>query len=479
MLLLILVLSYWPSISYSDDSILNDHGKTVAPTKSNEISMIEEEVIITRTTYSGIHVKCTFLFKNTSEKLIKATVGFPGNEYFTEHPSNTLTDFVTVIDGKRLKIKTKNEIVEETKNDNPPMFRNWYTWEMKFPPKSTVKVENTYGCGLSIAQLYGPNCLYYELSTGANWNGKIGKATIKIIYDSAEELENNVCEINPKGWVRNDNKIIWEFKDIKPTEADNIAICERGDNGGNPTVKLKPLFFKKEETTPQTNNDKLFQAAQDGDLSAINSALDDGADINLNNAYYGRTALVLASQNGHADVVKLLLDKGADVNGKDTNGSTALISASWNGHVDVVKLLLDKGADVNLKNTSGATAFSIASQNGHPDVVMVLIDKGADVDAKANDSAVAFINASLKGRTDVAKLLLDKGVDVNVKATSYGRTALMVAASRGHADVVKLLLDKGADVNVKDVNGKSAFMFASQKGHADIVEMLRKAGARE
>jgi ankyrin repeat protein len=476
-LLLILIVSCWSSISYSDDSILNDYGKTVAPTKSNEISMVEEEVIISRTTYGGIHVKCIFLFNNTSEKLINATVGFPGNEYFTEHPSNPLTDFVTVIDGQRLNIKTKNEIVEETKNDNPPMFRNWYLWEMKFPPKSTLKVENTYTCGLSVAQLYGPNYLDYELSTGANWKGKIGKAIIKVIYDSVEELENNVCGINPKGWVRKQNEIIWEFKDIEPTEDDNVEICERGDNSGNPTIKQRPLLFKKEEAIPQTSDDKLFQAAQNSDLPAITTALNHGANINLNNTKYGKTALHIASQNGLVDVVNILVDKGADLNVRDLqHGATALVMALLNDHSDIARLLLDKGADVSIKDSDGNTALMIATMHGHADIVKLLLDKGADTNVKDKDGNTALMIALMHGYADIAKLLMNKGVDVNIKDNN-GNTALMITTMHGHADIVKLLLDRGADINANDVDGATTLIIASMNGYADIVKLLIDRGA--
>jgi hypothetical protein len=249
--ILILCLSH----SYSDDTLVADYGKTVAPIKTNDISMVEEEVIITIDDYivrhSGIplrraHVKCTFLFKNTSDKVINTIVGFPGNDQGEETYSSPITDFVTVCNGLKYDIKIKKEILKENKKEKSQLFRNWYIWEMKFPANSDVKVENSYNHILSAPSNYEPFYLKYELSTGSNWKGNIGKATIKVIYKNAEELEKRVCEIKPKGWVRNQNEIIWNLNNIKPTEADNISISER--NLGydySSEAERKPLLFRK------------------------------------------------------------------------------------------------------------------------------------------------------------------------------------------------------------------------------------------
>jgi hypothetical protein len=255
--LLIVVLFFWSLFSSADDTILADYGKTVGPMKTNEIRMIEEEVVITVDDYidkrAGFplrraSVKCTFLLKNDSAKTIEATVGFPGNEQNTSSKySEPIIDFVTVIDGQRFKIKTKKEILKEDNKTGFQVFRNWYTWNMKFPANSTVKVDNSYLQYLSAPLSgYDPFYLNYELSTGANWKGKIGKATIKVIYKNAADMEKRVCDIKPKGWVRRQNEIVWNLQNIEPTQNDNISICERNLGVDYPESRRKPLLFKKE-----------------------------------------------------------------------------------------------------------------------------------------------------------------------------------------------------------------------------------------
>lgn len=101
--------------------------------------------------------------------------------------------------------------------------------------------------------------------------------------------------------------------------------------------------------------DKLTDAATNGQVDVVKDLLAKGADVN---AKFGdMTALMWAAQNGHADVVRVLLDK-ADVNAKDKDGDTALILAVQFGFADVVRVLLAKGADVNAKTNYGATALS-------------------------------------------------------------------------------------------------------------------------
>ncbi len=216
--------------------------------------MVEEEVIIRVDDYIDMnigvfplrraHVKCTFLLKNTSDKMIEATVGFPGNEQDTGPGfSKPITDFVTAVDSKQFNVNIKKEIMKD-KGDFQ-VFRNWYTWNMTFPANSTVKVENTYFHILSAPSGYEPFYLHYELSTGGNWKGKIGRATIRVIYRDWEDLGKRICEIKPKGWLRRQNEIVWNLQNIKPTQADNISVCERNLGVDYPESERKPLLFRK------------------------------------------------------------------------------------------------------------------------------------------------------------------------------------------------------------------------------------------
>lgn len=96
----------------------------------------------------------------------------------------------------------------------------------------------------------------------------------------------------------------------------------------------------------ETINQKLWQAARNGDMSALVQALDQGASVNARGDY-GDTALNLAAENGHLDIVAHLLKAGADIENRGGADKTPLMSAAFAGHIQVVKMLLDKGARVS------------------------------------------------------------------------------------------------------------------------------------
>jgi serine/threonine-protein phosphatase 6 regulatory ankyrin repeat subunit B len=161
--------------------------------------------------------------------------------------------------------------------------------------------------------------------------------------------------------------------------------------------------------------------------------------------------LFKAAREGSVEAVQAALANGAEINAKhpsgETAGETALMIATHEGHAKVVKLLLDKDADVNAtRTTDGVTALWIASHKGHPEIV---------------------------------KLLLAAKADVNAKKTTDGETPLWIASHEGHAEVVKLLLAAKADFTIKAKDGKTALWIAKHEGHKEVVKLLEKAGAKE
>jgi uncharacterized protein len=123
----------------------------------------------------------------------------------------------------------------------------------------------------------------------------------------------------------------------------------------------------------------LVDAAEKGNLEAIKSCLENGADVNGHELFTRTTALIEAARNGHADCVKVLL-LAKDVDANDKNGYTALIISAEKGNANIISQLLAKGADVNSKTNGGVTALWIATHEGHNDIVKILKAAGARVD---------------------------------------------------------------------------------------------------
>ncbi len=103
-------------------------------------------------------------------------------------------------------------------------------------------------------------------------------------------------------------------------------------------------FLQATQNPKQELNDQLYEAVRKGDVAAVTSLLDRGADVNAK-FRYGTTALFKAAERGHTEVVRVLLERGADLKVKDTfYQATAMTWALDGNHAGVVRLLLQKDA---------------------------------------------------------------------------------------------------------------------------------------
>lgn len=89
----------------------------------------------------------------------------------------------------------------------------------------------------------------------------------------------------------------------------------------------------------------LRDAAERGDLSAVDAALAAGSPVD-SAGRHGGTALLAAARQGHLAVVTRLLERGADVNRRETFFHTSPLEvALGEGHLEVAHLLLAKGGE--------------------------------------------------------------------------------------------------------------------------------------
>ena len=140
-------------------------------------------------------------------------------------------------------------------------------------------------------------------------------------------------------------------------------------------------------------NNRLFEASRIGDLNAVKSLIEQGADVHA----YNDAALRSAALCGHLPVVKFLVSEGADVH---VDNDIALRWAACRGYLPVVKFLVSKGADVHANNDG---ALRWASNHGHLPVVKFLVSKGANVRANGD---VALRLADCWGHLSIVKFLI-------------------------------------------------------------------------
>ena len=211
-------------------------------------------------------------------------------------------------------------------------------------------------------------------------------------------------------------------------------------------LKIETGNILYEETIDNRKDARLLDAAMNGRLLDLMTALDNGADINTKKIclLYGQTPLMAASDGSHTDVVKFLLGKGADVSARDKDGNTALMRTV--SEISRAELL------------SGLEKY----------------DSNADYISER----MAQYDEDERVRSYIVKLLLDNGSDIDAK-NFYGETALIISSESGQKEIVKILLEKGADVNAKDNNNDNALSLAKRGAYTEIVQMLEKAGAKE
>lgn len=152
----------------------------------------------------------------------------------------------------------------------------------------------------------------------------------------------------------------------------------------------------------QALNDQMWEAVRRGDVAAVTSLLDKGADVNAK-FRYGATALFKAAERGNADIVKLLIARGADATVRDTfYSATAMTWALGdNLNVEVVRALLEKDP------TSVEDVLMEGVNDGNMTLLEIALAKGG---AKPETLTAALASASSdKDKTAIAEALKKAG----------------------------------------------------------------------
>jgi outer membrane protein assembly factor BamB len=188
-------------------------------------------------------------------------------------------------------------------------------------------------------------------------------------------------------------------------------------------------------------NADLLAAAKKGDAAAVKKLIADGADVNAKTPY-GVTALLQAAGKGHLEIVKILLENKADPNIKDTfYGQSPLASAAEESKIDIIKALLDAGA----KDVKGVLRSS--ASGGKLELVKVILDK-----AKLEpDDLTAALAATPAKNKEIAELLTKAGAKPTKKAEAAAAVKIdkaILATYVGQYQETENFID--FDVTLKD-----------------------------
>lgn len=123
-------------------------------------------------------------------------------------------------------------------------------------------------------------------------------------------------------------------------------------------------------------------------LEKTKQALQEGANINVQDEINGQTAIMRATLHGWTSIVKYLLQQGADVTIAEKDGYTPAHGAGFQGRSKIMKLFIEKGVDVlTISETDGFTPFHRACwgrEQRHTDTVRYFLQHGVvdDVNMK-------------------------------------------------------------------------------------------------
>lgn len=234
------------------------------------------------------------------------------------------------------------------------------------------------------------------------------------------------------------------------------------------------------------SNQKLFQAAERGDVAGLRAALMGGAEVNCCAEQGNGTPLVRATFHRRPEAVRLLLDAGADVNMKSMQGGqTALHIAVGLGNLPeslaVAEILLDKGADLTIKDHNdnppwfgayNVKKFEFAAYRPMRQLLFKYTQKrppqgsadetGRPLEKKRvrtmyqgllDNNMSAFASSRDPEDLDEIRYAVAAGADVNCCAHRGSGTPLMTAAFSGNVEALKLLLELGADPNIQSTQG--------------------------
>ena len=233
-----------------------------------------------------------------------------------------------------------------------------------------------YECDTNSQDQYGLTPLHYAV-IGAHEN------IVKLLLPRTQSIN----------WKSEDGRTPWSCaKSSGHTQIERLLV-EAGaqimpDSKG--TLEVSDLVTAlKDDTSEEYKKatERLFWAAEHGDLEVLLLALGKGVNVNAKDLRHSKTALHWAAEKGHMNITQMLLERGSDVTNLDRYRETPLHYAANSGHETIVELLLLHNSDPTVIDNRGRTALRCARDNDCAESVRLLLPSwaGGRVDLEEKD----------------------------------------------------------------------------------------------
>jgi ankyrin len=268
-------------------------------------------------------------------------------------------------------------------------------------------------------------------------------------------------------------------------------------------------------TSTISSGSGLHIAAYMNNLTAVNSLLDSGADVDSLDAG-GHTPLHIAALQGHQETMSALLQHGANPVAQNKFGQTPAMLAISAGHMMALELLTMLQSSLSHRDVHGWNLLHHAATNS-PKAFSYLLSKGMspyainhygvtpvelgflnsksqpafqtllcnwDLSLHCNPGHISGIEWGKPAQLTLLKLILRrlpkdyiaKEIDLNTNRLGKG-SPLSQVAKTDQVDIIEILIQAGANLEVERENQGTPLIAACLWGRLSAVRCLVRAGA--
>ena len=222
----------------------------------------------------------------------------------------------------------------------------------------------------------------------------------------------------------------------------------------------------RENDAPSGAEKSFIAAIQTGNIEAVKTLLDAGADVN-EPAYTTKTPLHYAAHSISLDVLKLLISSGADLEARTEQGYTPLMYTGFQNSADNCRVLLEAGANPNTLDVLWQwSPLDHALDSGASDVVKVIREAGGVAGPRMTMHEAAYL-----GNNKNVGVHLFFGTDINL-LDDIGETPLDAAARGRKHNTVAFLKTQTRVEFATDENGQQVFRVVGPYGTGNRAPLL-------